>query len=166
MAVGMKRAVDSAIGLPRSSTSASRMLVFLMPPEVRRSLKSASLRRWVRTSHVLRYPSGLETVTSPRTHRCERSLFEQAGFSYVRPNGKNHTVMRTTVKGARYSGARSARSPPARDVEVVATGGSYVARSDAPASLANTCAAACERARGVGRFEHAPFDRALSRLCP
>src|SRR5215218_7549226 len=33
----MKRAVDSAIGLPRSSTSASRMLVFLMPPEVRRS---------------------------------------------------------------------------------------------------------------------------------
>src|SRR5262245_48778597 len=33
-AVGMHRALDSAIGLPRSSTSALRMLVFVMPPEV------------------------------------------------------------------------------------------------------------------------------------
>src|SRR5437763_12181990 len=37
-AVGMQRALDSAIGLPRRSTSALRMLVFLMPPEVRRNL--------------------------------------------------------------------------------------------------------------------------------
>src|SRR5436190_23757474 len=36
-AVGMTRAVDSAIGFPSRSTSASRMLVFLMPAEVRRS---------------------------------------------------------------------------------------------------------------------------------
>src|SRR6476469_6390738 len=36
-AVGMHRALDSAIGLPRRSTSALWMLVFLMPPEVRRS---------------------------------------------------------------------------------------------------------------------------------
>jgi hypothetical protein len=28
-------------------------------------------------------------------------LFEQAGFSYVRPKGKNHTVMRTTIDPAR-----------------------------------------------------------------
>src|SRR6266536_4946684 len=38
-AVGMQRALDSAIGLPRRSTSASWMLAFLMPAEVRRSLK-------------------------------------------------------------------------------------------------------------------------------
>jgi hypothetical protein len=37
-AVGMQRASDSAIGLPRRSTSASWMLVFLMPAEVRRNL--------------------------------------------------------------------------------------------------------------------------------
>jgi hypothetical protein len=37
-AVGMQRALDSAIGLPRRSTSALWMLLFLMPAEVRRSL--------------------------------------------------------------------------------------------------------------------------------
>src|SRR5438874_770143 len=36
-AVGMERALDSAIGLPRSSTSASWMLGFLMPADVRRN---------------------------------------------------------------------------------------------------------------------------------
>src|SRR5215469_8410981 len=36
IAVGMHRAVESAIGLPSSSTSALWMLVFLMPAEVRR----------------------------------------------------------------------------------------------------------------------------------
>src|SRR6185503_13592018 len=35
-AVGMHRALDSAIGLPSRSTSASWILVFLMPAEVRR----------------------------------------------------------------------------------------------------------------------------------
>src|SRR5438094_6461827 len=35
-AVGMQRALDSAIGLPRRSTSALWILVFLMPAEVRR----------------------------------------------------------------------------------------------------------------------------------
>jgi hypothetical protein len=33
----MQRALDSAIGLPRSPIRASWMLVFLMPAEVRRS---------------------------------------------------------------------------------------------------------------------------------
>jgi len=33
-AVGMHSAVDSAIGLPRSSTRASRMESFVTPPEV------------------------------------------------------------------------------------------------------------------------------------
>src|SRR4051794_24884506 len=36
-AVGMQRASDSAIGFPKRSTSASWMLVFLMPADVRRS---------------------------------------------------------------------------------------------------------------------------------
>src|SRR5580765_1791701 len=38
-AVGMHRAMDSSIGLPSRSTSASRMLVFVTPPDVRRSFK-------------------------------------------------------------------------------------------------------------------------------
>src|SRR6266511_1249843 len=38
IAVGMQRALQSAIGLPSRSTSALWMLVFLMPAEVRRSL--------------------------------------------------------------------------------------------------------------------------------
>src|SRR5205809_8147625 len=37
IAVGMQRALDSLIGLPSRSTSASRMLAFLMPADVRRS---------------------------------------------------------------------------------------------------------------------------------
>ena len=42
IAVGMHSAVDSAIGLPRSSTSASRMLAFVTPPEVSSSFKAVS----------------------------------------------------------------------------------------------------------------------------
>jgi len=44
VAVGMQRALDSAIGLPRRSTRASRMLAFLMPAEVRsnRTIRAAS----------------------------------------------------------------------------------------------------------------------------
>src|SRR5450759_4922044 len=38
VAVGMQRALHSAIGLPRRSISAFRMLAFLMPAEVRRNL--------------------------------------------------------------------------------------------------------------------------------
>ena len=38
IAVGMQRALHSAIGLPRRSTSALWMLAFLMPAEVSRSL--------------------------------------------------------------------------------------------------------------------------------
>lgn len=42
-AVGMQRALDSAIGLPNRSTSALWMLVFLMPADVRRSFKMSLL---------------------------------------------------------------------------------------------------------------------------
>ncbi len=38
-AVGMHSALESAIGLPRRSTKALRMLTFLTPADVRRSLK-------------------------------------------------------------------------------------------------------------------------------
>src|SRR5438045_9090689 len=38
-AVGMHSAFESAIGLPRRSTNALRMLTFLTPADVRRSLK-------------------------------------------------------------------------------------------------------------------------------
>src|SRR4051794_2862204 len=38
-AVGIHSAVESSIGLPSNLTSASRMLVFVTPPDVRRSFK-------------------------------------------------------------------------------------------------------------------------------
>src|SRR3954454_20070938 len=38
-AVGMHRTLDSSIGFPSRSTRASRMLVFVTPPDVRRSFK-------------------------------------------------------------------------------------------------------------------------------
>jgi len=39
IAVGMHRALESAMGLPSISTSASRMLAFVTPPDVRSSFK-------------------------------------------------------------------------------------------------------------------------------
>jgi hypothetical protein len=41
-AVGMQRALESAIGLPSKPTSASRMLGLVTPPDVRRSRTLAS----------------------------------------------------------------------------------------------------------------------------
>src|SRR3954467_14118444 len=46
-AVGMQRALDSAIGLPSSLTSALWMLGFLMPADVRRSFMRPFLGRMV-----------------------------------------------------------------------------------------------------------------------
>jgi hypothetical protein len=40
-AVGMQRALESAIGLPNRPTRASQMLGFVTPPDVRRSFKMA-----------------------------------------------------------------------------------------------------------------------------
>jgi len=40
-AVGIQRALESAIGLPSRSTSALWMLVFLIPADVRRNLMAA-----------------------------------------------------------------------------------------------------------------------------
>jgi len=40
---------------------------------------------------------GALNLTASFLYGCTRSLFEQAGFSYDRPKGKNHCVMRTAV---------------------------------------------------------------------
>jgi GNAT superfamily N-acetyltransferase len=49
------------------------------------------------------YPqdTGGKKITASFLYSVTRSLFEQTGFTYVRPKGKNHTVMRITVKAAR-----------------------------------------------------------------
>src|SRR5574342_779522 len=47
VAVGMQRALDSAIGLPSRSTSAPWMLAFLMPAEVSRNFMIRSEERRV-----------------------------------------------------------------------------------------------------------------------
>jgi hypothetical protein len=48
------------------------------------------------------YPqdTGGKKIAASFLYSVTRSLFEQAGFSYVRPKGKNHTVMRATVPPA------------------------------------------------------------------
>src|SRR5262245_559319 len=78
-AVGMHRAVDSAIGLPSRSTSASRMLAFLMPADVRRNFK---LPPWLdggsrvlgegcesETVHLLRPAAGHCDLSRPQPRR-------------------------------------------------------------------------------------------------
>ena len=67
-AVGMQSAADSEIGLPNMPTSASRMLVFLTPPEVRSSfIDGAPWHSWdfVATDgpvEVLWVLTGVDTV--------------------------------------------------------------------------------------------------------
>jgi GNAT superfamily N-acetyltransferase len=49
------------------------------------------------------YPQDLEEgrkVSASFLYSCTRSLFEEAGFSYDRPKGKNHCVMSKTVPRA------------------------------------------------------------------
>jgi GNAT superfamily N-acetyltransferase len=40
-------------------------------------------------------------ITASFLYSCTRSVFEQAGFEFLRAKGKNHTVMRKTVDPAR-----------------------------------------------------------------
>ena len=49
------------------------------------------------------YPqdTGGKKISASFLYSATRSLFEQAGFSYERPIGKNHCVMNKTVKGTR-----------------------------------------------------------------
>jgi ribosomal protein S18 acetylase RimI-like enzyme len=39
-------------------------------------------------------------VSASFLYNATRSTFEQAGFTYDRPKGKNHCIMRTTVSGS------------------------------------------------------------------
>ena len=64
----MQRALDSAIGLPSRSTSASWMLVFLMPAEVRRSLKMPPVSI---SAEGLRRPPTIIARRRMPEHRCD-----------------------------------------------------------------------------------------------
>src|SRR4051794_20013989 len=81
-AVGMQRAFDSAIGLSSSSTSASWMLVFLMPADVRRSFKLPP--EFVGVGENVSAPMDafvLETRSPTKTHRfrrCPAQLFRRS----------------------------------------------------------------------------------------
>ena len=39
-------------------------------------------------------------------YNATRSLFEQAGFTYIRSKGRNHSVMRKTVPATRATNTR------------------------------------------------------------
>ncbi|HUG08508.1 MAG TPA: hypothetical protein VMP13_06400 [Acidimicrobiia bacterium] len=45
-----------------------------------------------------------EKVSASFLYNGTRSLFEQAGFTYERPKGKNHCVMRATIAPSREDG--------------------------------------------------------------
>src|SRR6185312_7444998 len=70
------RALESAMGLPNRSTSASSMLGLLMPEEVRRSFMC--LLRVVLDPHTV------ETERPPKTHRLRRCPL-QASFRNTGP---------------------------------------------------------------------------------
>src|SRR6058998_1898563 len=65
----MQSALESAIGLPRRSTRALRMLAFLTPADVRRSLKDASD---VSAMERSRYGPGLSAGLIARVVRWTR----------------------------------------------------------------------------------------------
>ena len=48
------------------------------------------------------YPqdTGGKKITASLLYSASRSMFEEAGFHFDRPKGKNHTVMSLTVKAA------------------------------------------------------------------
>jgi GNAT superfamily N-acetyltransferase len=58
------------------------------------------------------YPqdTGGKKISASFLYSVTRSLFEQAGFAYERPIGKNHCVMSKTVKGTRGGASAPPRS--------------------------------------------------------
>jgi hypothetical protein len=58
------------------------------------------------------YPqdTGGKKISASFLYSVTRSLFEQAGFAYERPIGKNHCVMSKTVKGTRGGALAPPRS--------------------------------------------------------
>src|SRR6476659_6035689 len=70
IAVGMQRALDSLIGLPSRSTSASWMLAFLMPADVRRSfIPPPGVSTADENVLGLTDPYAVQTGGPPETHR-------------------------------------------------------------------------------------------------
>ena len=52
------------------------------------------------TVRALSSDTGGKQITASFLYNGTRSLFEQAGFTYSLPKGKNHCVMSTTVSPA------------------------------------------------------------------
>src|SRR5437588_364774 len=69
MAVGMKRALESAIGLPSRSTRASRMLPFLIPADVRSALMFLPSR--VGNAVEMRLHSSASFVQASHVHKLD-----------------------------------------------------------------------------------------------
>src|SRR5881397_2747110 len=68
------------------------MLVFLMPPEVRRSLKSASRSRFGQGRRTCRGdPGGGETPSSPLNHRYGRFTYHSVNSEQRPPGSKRRT---------------------------------------------------------------------------
>src|SRR3954470_11644909 len=88
-AVGMQRALDSAIGLPRRSTSASWMLVFLMPADVRRNLMLPPEVSTAGELSARKDPYAVETGRPPKTHRLRPD-------PVLRPEGTSRILARAT----------------------------------------------------------------------
>ena len=86
-AVGMQRALEAAIGLPSRPTSASQMLVFVTPPDVRRSFKmpsDSSVIDWLtyRLGTIARLMAAARTKTLSATNGL-RALDLSRGSSAV-----------------------------------------------------------------------------------
>src|SRR3954451_13718442 len=96
----MHRALDSAIGLPSSSMSASWMLAFVMPAEVRRSfmLPPESL---LQAGTPLTDPYAIQTVAPRQTHRRGPAAPRQthrrgpapSGWTGPRPEPRNQQAL-------------------------------------------------------------------------
>src|SRR5215212_7718131 len=110
----MQRALDSAIGLPRRSTSASWMLAFLMPEEVRRNLNGA--------------PS-LAVYVVPPSERLSR------GIQIIVPGRRPRNVPQIEAAFSRYRAIGHAPSLVFEiTVSVTAARGSCTDRNETPAS--------------------------------
>src|SRR5262249_27475334 len=82
------RALDSAIGFPRRPTSASSMLGFLMPPEVRRNfMLPPEVVAAGEDLGRLRSRPQVETRRAPKTHRLPAEIQPRLfnGLPGVRP---------------------------------------------------------------------------------
>lgn len=65
-------------------------------------VKALDAATWDDFARLAEYPQDLQgkKISSSFLYDGTRPLFEKAGFSYDRPKGKGHCVMRTTVAPA------------------------------------------------------------------